>query len=239
MDISEVNEVGKIPLTLKQFDSVYWLGRYSERVLTTLRIFMDVYDFNIDGDFDYKDYCTKLDIYDGFDSLKDFCQRYPFDTGYASSIICSMTRAYDNAVMLREVIGTDALSYIELALNSLKDAQYSRAPALLFQKTIDYIMAFKGCVSDTIIDRNVRNIIVSGNGIERLDMYLRLDLNQDKILFECQRLAQALVHTDVRCPTLQLQTICGQLCQEESVQDNADKMILLQLIDSLFCINEY
>lgn len=239
MDIGKINDLGRIPLTLNQVDSVYWLGRYSERVLSTLRIFIHIFDRTIDNSFDLEDYCRRLDIYNGFTSLNDFCKRYPFDRTYPDSIINSMNRAYDNAVVLREVIGTDALSYIEMALQSLKGAEASKSPVLAFQQTIDYIMAFKGCVTDTVIDRNVRNIISCGAGVERLDLYLRLDINQDRILFECQRLAQAIVNTDVKIDDLELQKICGGLCQEESVQDNADKIVLLSIIDSLFMIQNY
>lgn len=230
MDFSEV----KTPLTLKQVDSIYWLGRYTERVLTTLRMFMNVYDSQLDSEFDYSKYCKDLDIYNGFTSISDFCQRYAFDMNYPSSIISSMNRAYDNGIMLRETIGSDALSYIEMALRRLGDAQYSQTPVLVFQKVIDCIMAFKGTVSDTIADRNIRNILVCGLTIERLDMYLRLNLHQEKLLFECRRLSNALAYTDVQYDRLQMQKICGELCESDEFQDSADKMVLLQLIDSLF-----
>ena len=45
MDFSEITT----PLTLKQVDSLYWLGRYAERVLSTLRVFMRVYDSQLDN----------------------------------------------------------------------------------------------------------------------------------------------------------------------------------------------
>ena len=41
------------PLTLKQVDSIYWLGRYTERVMTTLKFLMNMYDSNIDSYFDW------------------------------------------------------------------------------------------------------------------------------------------------------------------------------------------
>lgn len=233
MDFSEV----RIPLTLKQVDSLYWLGRYAERALTTLRIFMNVYDSQLDTTFDYASYCDKLDICNNFKSLKDFCFRYAFDAAYSSSIIASLSYANGNAMMLRETIGSDALSYMEMALRSMQDAQYSQSPALMFQKVIDCIMAFKGTVEDTVFDRNVRNIISCGYGVERLDMYLRLERKQDAVLFECRRLAESLAYTDVDCDTLQLQKIIGELCQLDSVQDSADKMVLLQLIDALFAFS--
>lgn len=236
MDFREVKATrkGEVPLTLKQVDSIYWLGRYTERVLTTLKVFMDVYDSQLDSHFDYAKYCSDLDIYNGFTSLSDFCQRYAFDRTYASSIISSMNRSYDNAIMLRETIGSDSLSYIELALRRMEDAQYSQTPALVFQKVIDNIMAFKGQVFDSIADHNVRHILLAGLTLERLDMYLRLNMNEDKIAFECRRLTHSIERTDINCDRLALQKVCGELCEKSDFMDNADKMILLQLIDGLF-----
>lgn len=236
MDFREVSfsRKGEIPLTLKQVDSIYWLGRYTERVLTTLKVFMDVYDSQLDSNFDYAKYCSDLDIYNGFSSISDFCQRYAFDRSYASSIISSMSRSYDNAIMLRETIGSDSLSYIELALRRMEDAQYSQTPALVFQKVIDNIMAFKGQVFDSIADHNVRHILLAGLTLERLDMYLRLNMNEDKVNFECRRLTHSIERTDINCDRLALQKVCGELCEKSDFMDNADKMILLQLIDSLF-----
>ena len=87
--------------------------------------FVSVIEKTRRGGFDFAKYCSDLDIYNGFSSLADFCQRYAFDKSYASSIISSMNRSYDNAIMLRETIGSDALSYIELALKRMEDAQFS------------------------------------------------------------------------------------------------------------------
>lgn len=236
MDFREVvsSRNGEVPLTLKQVDSIYWLGRYTERVLTTLKLFMNVYDSQLDSQFDYAKYCRDLDIYNGFATIEDFCKRYAFDKSYPSSIISSMTRSYDNAIMLRETIGSDALSYIELALKRMEDAQFSETPALVFQKVIDNIMAFKGQVFDAITDRNVRHILLAGLTLERLDMYLRLNMNEDKVNFECRRLTHSIERTDINCDRLALQKVCGELCEKGDFLDNADKMILLQLIDSLF-----
>lgn len=230
MDFSEV----KTPLTLKQVDSLYWLGRYAERTLSSLRTFMRVYDSQIDTTFDYADYCEKLDIYNGFSSLQDFCRRYAFDENYQSSIIASATFANGNAMMLRDIIGSDCLSYVELALRSLGEAGVSRTPMLLFQRAVDYLMAFKGAVADSVRDRNVLNLIRTGFGVERLDIYLRLGIHERTVLFESRRLADAICRTDVDCDKLQLQKITGELCELDSFHDRADKMLLLQLIDSLF-----
>ena len=236
MDFREVKSAraGEVPLTLKQVDSIYWLGRYTERVLTTLKLFMNVYDSQLDSHFDYARYCSDLDIYNGFTSIEDFCQRYAFDKTYASSIISSMNRSYDNAIMLREIIGSEALSYIELALRRLAEAEFSPTPVLLFQKVIDNIMAFKGQFFDSICDHNIRSILNCGLTIERLDMYLRLNINNEKIAFECNKLSYSIAGVDISCNKEGLNKACEELCSKGESFDNADKMILIQLIDSLF-----
>lgn len=145
-----------------------------------------------------------------------------------------MNRSYDNAIMLRETIGSDALSYIELALKRMEDAQFSETPVLVFQKVIDNIMAFKGQVFDSITDHNVRHILLAGFTLERLDMYLRLNMNEEQVNFECRRLTHSIERTDINCDRFALQKVCGELCENTEFLDNADKMVLLHLIDGLF-----
>ncbi|MCQ2240344.1 alpha-E domain-containing protein [Treponema sp.] len=234
MDSRKITRKTNTPLTLKQVDSIYWLGRYTERVLTTIKFLMDMYDSKLDSDFDYAKYCQDLDIYNGFTSLADFCDRYAFDRTYPSSIIASMFRSYDNAIMLRETIGSDALSYIEIAVRRLEEAQYSKTPVLDFQKVIDNIMAFKGQIFDSICDHNVRSILNCGLTIERLDMYLRLNINKDRIAFECNRLSYSVAGVDLNNSKTSLAKACEELCNSDEFMDNADRMIILQVIDSLF-----
>lgn len=238
MDFREVIRTVNIPLTLKQVDSIYWLGRYTERVLTSLKFLMDMYDSNLDSDFDYKKYCNDLGIYNEYNSLSDFCHHYAFDSSYVCSIISAMTSSYNNAVMLRETIGSDALSYIELALRRLKEAQNSETPVLIFQKVIDNIMAFKGIFFDSICDHNIRNILNCGLTIERLDMYLRLNINKDKIAFECKRLSYSIMGVDIHYNKPEITQACQDLCNQKELKNKEESLFLLQAIDNLFLKTE-
>lgn len=224
----------KKALTMNQVDSLYWLGRYTERALSTLRYFTRMYDSMIDGEFDYPLYCRKLDIYNPFSSPEEFCERYAFDTGYQSSIASSLKMANGNAMMVRDIVGSEACSYTEMALRRILDAQTSRSPMLFFQKVADCLMAFRGAVEDTVQDRNAKNVIRTGWGVERLDIYLRLGIHEERVLYECSRLARAVSYTDVPCDSLQLKMITGELCENDEFLDRADKMVLVQLIDALF-----
>ena len=49
--------------SLEKRDAMYWLGRYTERVYTTLKAFYDYYDKMIDRDPNiYIKLCDRLDI---------------------------------------------------------------------------------------------------------------------------------------------------------------------------------
>ena len=79
-----------------------------------------------------------------------------------------MIRAYDNAIELREEIGSETLAYIQLALYALEKAEKSSSPLIEIQYVIDAILAFWGIVDDLIEDENTRNIIKVGKGLKEL-----------------------------------------------------------------------
>lgn len=163
-------------IALEKASGLYWLGRYNERVYTTLREFFVGYDRMIDESEDsYKELCNMLDIPDVYGSKMEFINNYPFDESNVDSIISNLTRAYDNAMVMRDVIGTETISYVEMALSCIKKARCSDAPLLELQEVIDYILAFWGYVDDSIDDRGIRSIIKAGRRVERLDLYLRFE----------------------------------------------------------------
>ena len=170
-------------------DRLYWLGRYSERVYTTLSIFSDRYDSMLDlSDEEYSDYCIKQEIPNIYTSAADFADRYCFDETDENSIISNLTRAYDNAIVLREEIGSVALSYIQLAVYAMNDARNSKAPLLQLQSTRDNIVAFWGMVDDSVDDDHVRNIIKFGKRVERIDILSRMHMSPKELKREVIRL---------------------------------------------------
>ncbi|MCI8663134.1 MAG: alpha-E domain-containing protein [Hungatella sp.] len=163
-------------ISIEKADRLFWLGRYAERVLTTLVAFFDFYDEMIDGDEKaYRIYCKKIAIPDVYKSKEDFQQKYLFDGQNPDSVISNMERAFDNAVVIRGELGTYTLSYIQMALDVLKgEGGKADAPAYDLQQVIDYLNAFWGCMDDQTEDEECRNIIKCGKYLERLDLYMRL-----------------------------------------------------------------
>jgi len=176
-------------ISVEQADRLFWLGRYSERVYTTIRLFFKSYDTMIDSfDAAYDQFCSMIDIPNIYADASDFRKRYPFDEENPDSIISNLLRAYDNAIVLRESIGSESLSYIQLSIYEMNRAKESSAPIIELQKVIDNILAFWGIVDDQIDDERIRNIIKTGKRVERIDLYARLGLERNELLREVNRL---------------------------------------------------
>lgn len=100
-------------ITVNQSDCLFWLGRYIERVYTTLRMYCQEYDRMIDEmDDSHEEYCRRMGIPNVYASREDFRNRYPFDPADPCSICSTLNRAYDNAILLRGDLGRqDPLDY--------------------------------------------------------------------------------------------------------------------------------
>lgn len=183
-------------ISLEHSDQLIWLGRYTQRVYETLKLFSDSYDIMIDTDFNhYKEFCMNLDIPNIYTSTEDFCKRYCFDQTDPNSIASNLTRAYDNAIVLREEIGSDTLSYIQLAIYDMDKALLSLAPLIELQKVMDDLMAFWGMVNEIMVNRNARNLMKTGKRIEKLSLYTRLHASQEEIKIEAYRLQRRIEQT--------------------------------------------
>lgn len=136
----------------------------------------------------YEEYCRMVDIPNVYANQDEFLTRYPFDTDNPDSIASTLYRAYDNAIVLRESIGSEALSYVQLAIYDMKKAEQSEAPMIELQKVIDNILAFWGIADDWIDSEQIRNIIKAGKRIERVDMYARLGVRRSELIREVYRM---------------------------------------------------
>lgn len=180
-------------ISVEQADRLFWLGRYSERVYTTLRLYSRSFDELIDGIADsYQEFCRMIDIPDVYGSKKVFETNYPFDETNPDSIMSNLTRAYDNAIELRDEIGSEVLAFIQLAIYAMNKAKISKAPLIEMQKVMDNLLAFWGLADDSIDSEHSRNIIKAGKRIERIDLYARLNISRKELTREVNRLVPRL-----------------------------------------------
>lgn len=179
-------------------DRLFWLGRYSERVYTTVKLFARSFDDLIEqAGGNHKTFCASLEIPDIYTDTDDFIAKYGFSLEDPNSIKSNLLRCYDNAIELREEIGSECLSFIQLCIYEMEKAQRSDAPVLFFQRVTDDILAFWGCVDDQIDDENTRNIIKIGKRVERLDLCARLHRPRKDIRREVDRLTGRIGRTDL------------------------------------------
>ena len=169
-------------LSAEHSDQLYWLGRYSERVYTTIREFAKRFDSMIElKDEDYNEYCKAQDIPNIYTSKEDFVRRYCFDENDTNSIYSNLIKAYDNAVVLRDEIGSETLSYIQLAVYAMSKA-----------------------TDDDIDSECVRSIIKLGKRVERIDLYARMKMNPAELRREMKRLNTRINRSGLKYNTMKL-----------------------------------
>ncbi len=216
-------------ITIEKSDSLLWLGRYVERVYTELKYYLSGTDRMIDTEPEhYALMCRRIGIPDIYHSRAAFIQRYPFDESDPNSLISNLNRAYDNAIVLRNDIGTDTFSYIQLAIDDFKTAERGETPLADLMLVIDHLLAFWGCVNDRIDDEVTRNIIKLGMGLERLDLYLSSSHPAGGIRREYRKMKQYLEKSRMRYDDGVLYTIDGML--EEDPMDRANIKTLLRAL---------
>ena len=217
-------------ISVEQVDHLYWLGRYTERVYTTLKIYSESFDRMIDEAEDsYQKYCDSLDIPNIYESKEDFLKRYPFDISVPDSIISNLNRAYDNAIVLRETIGSEALSYIQLSIYAMNNASVSDAPLIDLQQIMDDLLSFWGLVDDQIDSDQIRNIIKAGKRIERIDLYARLEVEKPRLVREVRRMIPRVLRSGMKYDDMSLSRVSTLIndvnLDYEKIITNVEKII--------------
>ena len=162
--------------------NLYWLGRYTERVFTTLNSFFNYFDLMIDVDKDsYIKYLEKIGVPNIYTDDSDFFDRYLFDKTDPNSLRSNLERAMDNGIVLRESIKSSSLSYLQLALNKFKAVRGTRKVRYDLLPVRDDLYAFWGSVEDNMEDLESRDLIYIGKAVERLDLFVRLSYKDEDI----------------------------------------------------------
>jgi len=155
---------------------LFWMGRYAQRVYITLHLLRKHFDLTIDEDENaYKIFCTKMGIENKYSSSEDFFQKYLYDETNPDSVINMLDRTKSNAMVLREEIMSETLSYIEMSISHINYCKLNSHSLNDLQPITDYILAFWGSLDERILNKQTRHIIKFGKHLENTDLHIRFD----------------------------------------------------------------
>ncbi len=162
---------------------LYWLGRYEERVYMTLHLLRQCYDKMIDGDAkDYEEFWQKLDASGSYSTPDEFRLGMLYDEKNPNSIISEMNCAKDNAILLREDIMSETLSFIEMSIAHMNKCKVDKESNItLMQPITDWGLAFWGSVFQRLHNPKIISLIIIGRNVEYIDMLMRYDYPFERI----------------------------------------------------------
>ncbi len=223
-------------ISIKSTDNLFWLGRYVERVYTTLCIFTKYYDRMIDKDENvYEEFCEKLGIPNLYAYKQEFVRKFLFDENDVNSVMSALLAAYDNAVVMRNELSSETLAYIQMAVDALERGKESTAPMLKLQDVFDDIFAFWGSADDYVESEISRNILKFGRSVERIDLYTRFSYPPELIKKEFSILLNRLYKVGVECNIEATDTLMNIILEKDSFED--DKLTIQNELARLFITN--
>ena len=201
-------------LSANKANSLFWLGRYEERVYITLHLMRKCYDKMIDGEMeDYWPFWQKLDPQGVYQTNDEFTLGMMYDGSNPSSVMSAQTRAMDNAILLREEIMSETLSYLEMSVALLKKcSEKQETNVMSLQPVIDWSLAVWGAAEQRLLNHKALYIMMIGRNVENLDMLLRFE-------YSYERIAQAydsVKHYSRRLPGL----------LDEHIESQLDRLII-------------
>lgn len=164
-------------------NSLFWLGRYEERVYITLHLLRKCHDKMIDGELeDYWPIWQKLDTTGAYQTIEEFTFGIMYDDTNPSTVMATQTKAMDNAILLREDILSETLSYLEMSLALLKECRKKQEKNVIcLQPVIDWSLAFWGSAQQRLQNHKALYIMSIGRNVENMDMLLRFDYSYERV----------------------------------------------------------
>lgn len=164
-------------------NSLFWLGRYEERVYITLHLLRKCHDKMIDGELeDYWPIWQKLDTTGAYQTIEEFTFGIMYDDTNPSTVMAAQTKAMDNAILLREDILSETLSYLEMSLALLKECRKKQEKNVIcLQPVIDWSLAFWGSAQQRLQNHKALYIMSIGRNVENMDMLLRFDYSYERV----------------------------------------------------------
>lgn len=197
-EISRINYRSFAYVTASKAENLFWLGRYTERVFTTLNVFFPFYDRVMDTDVDaFRPFARALDLPEDFANFDAFVNTFLYDKWNRDSVRSAISSAFYNAVVLRPELGSSLLQHIELAMSGIVDAAHHAAGAkdvFDHRDIADEMLAFWGGIENSSVEPTLKALVYLGKYLERIDLYTRFGFSEDVLPATVRKLA---VHMEV------------------------------------------
>ena len=180
----------------------------------------------------YEDFCSKLGIANKYSYKQEFIRNFLFDENDPNSVMHNLLAAYDNAVIMRNELSSETMSYVQMAVDALEKDKYSNAPILKLQQVFDYIFAFWGSADDYVESETSRNILKFGRSVERLDLYTRFSYPPELVKKEFSILLNRLYKVGIECNVDATDRLISIILEKDSFEE--DKNIILNELSRLF-----
>jgi uncharacterized alpha-E superfamily protein len=214
-------------ISVEHSSNLYWLGRYVERVYTTLGVFFDYCDVMLDKNkHSYVEFLEKLEIDDRYGDRETFIDGFLYGIE-PFTISSAFRRAHDNALVTRNVIGSESLAYLDLAANKFHSSRNSKNLRLDFMPVKDYLLAYWGSIDDNLMAGEAGTIIRCGKIVERMDLYFRFSYDSEFINNEFDKLCHIIdrVHRRNFCNKKQLAVLVEVLAKKDSYKERLREVL--------------
>lgn len=177
-------------LSAAKANRLYWLGRYETRVYLTLHQLNKCYDKMIDGEpGDYAQLRLCLDPVGKYKSNEDFMLGMLYDADNPSSLMSAQNYAMDNAILLREDIMSETLSYVEMSIALMNRCrQAGETNITLLQSVKDWALAFWGSAEQRVQSHKALGLMVIGRNVEYVDMLMRFGYSRQRVVLAFETL---------------------------------------------------
>jgi uncharacterized alpha-E superfamily protein len=168
-------------VSITKGDALYWLGRYAQRTIVLSMEVFQTFDRGVGVDREPAGldathvFCESLGIRDRFPDTKRFIQAWFLDHNRDYSMISALQHAYDNVLVLRDLLPLDCFASFRAGYSMLDSL--TRPDLFRIREVVEYLYAFWGAFEDAGDETEVA-IAHFGRLVERLDLSLRLGQNE-------------------------------------------------------------
>jgi len=197
-----------------------------------LHLMRRAYDEVIDvpvGETPYSEFLTKINGYVSSEFTTSYqMMQQMYDTENTTSLRAIIERMMDNAIVLRPDIYSESFSYIEMCRDKIRrEAEKQQMNITDLQPITDWLLAFWGSISERIHGRTYYLLQV-GRLLERLDVCLRFDYKQYRIIEVWNSLVKYMDYDNNLFDSVQVEQLDEMLSQKEY-----DKSKILGLLNCL------